>query len=88
MFNLYYDIKREQAILRAIEEQKMREEKVRAQEDRRNMLDYSLKLKMKKKVFRQFHTLLGSCTQCTGKRSSRRVSHRYEDPPAIVATVR
>ena len=29
----------------------MREEKVRAQEDRRNMLDYSLKLKMKKKVF-------------------------------------
>ena len=51
MFNLYYDIQREQAVLRAIEEQKMREEKVRAQEDRRNMLDYSLKLKMKKKVF-------------------------------------
>lgn len=34
----------------------MREEKVRAQADRRNMLDYSLKLKMKKKVF-LFHDM-------------------------------
>lgn len=44
------ELLREQAILRAIEEQKIREEKVRAQADRRNMLDYSLKLKMKKKA--------------------------------------
>ena len=37
-------------MLRAIEEQRMREDKVRSQENTRNMLDYSLKLKMKRKV--------------------------------------
>lgn len=44
------ELLREQAVLRAIEEQRMREEKVRSQENRRNMLDYSLKLKMMKKA--------------------------------------
>jgi len=37
-------------MLRAIEEQRMREEKVHSQENTRHMLDYSLKLKMKRKV--------------------------------------
>ncbi|XP_065910618.1 cilia- and flagella-associated protein 53-like [Dysidea avara] len=44
------ELLREQAMLRAIEEQRMREDKVRSQENTRNMLDYSLKLKMKRKA--------------------------------------
>ena len=41
---------REQAALRALEEQHMKQEKQRRQEETKANLDYSLKLKMKKKA--------------------------------------
>ena len=43
-------MQREEAALRAMEEQRMREEKQRRMEERKADLDYSLKLKMKKKA--------------------------------------
>ena len=41
---------REEAALRALEEQRMKEEKRRRQEETKADLDYSLKLKMKKRA--------------------------------------
>ena len=43
-------LQREQAAIRAMEEQQMKEEKRKAQAKRKADLDYSLKLKLKKQV--------------------------------------